>query len=228
MSRQPACGCAGGAAVHGRPVWSCAPCGPAPVWATMPALISLHTWLALTPFLAQGKMPRRGSCGARCVRAPARPPAAACGRAAAEVGAAYRANYPRWPPHMTRADRASLLQRPDRLSRGELPHSQLRSLYNQNTQAKRLFCVQSDVDCGGGKCPKCGVGKFCKQGTDCKSLLCTSGQSERGPGLGWAGRGAACPAPVAHPGPSSGCVIATHRRRPLKPGIPLLHAHTKY
>ncbi len=34
---------------------------------------------------------------------------------------------------------------------------------------------ETDVDCGGGDCPACGVGMACQQAIDCGSGLCTSG-----------------------------------------------------
>jgi hypothetical protein len=35
---------------------------------------------------------------------------------------------------------------------------------------------ETDTDCGGGTCPKCGAGKICKQDTDCKGGGCSSGK----------------------------------------------------
>jgi hypothetical protein len=34
---------------------------------------------------------------------------------------------------------------------------------------------ESDIDCGGGKCPRCAVGKICNSRADCISALCTGG-----------------------------------------------------
>ena len=34
--------------------------------------------------------------------------------------------------------------------------------------------VETDIDCGGGTCPKCGAGQNCQAGTDCKSGTCTA------------------------------------------------------
>ncbi len=35
---------------------------------------------------------------------------------------------------------------------------------------------ETDIDCGGGTCDKCGAGKICKADTDCKSGKCDSGK----------------------------------------------------
>jgi hypothetical protein len=35
---------------------------------------------------------------------------------------------------------------------------------------------ETDVDCGGATCPKCGAGKICKADTDCKSGKCDAGK----------------------------------------------------
>lgn len=32
--------------------------------------------------------------------------------------------------------------------------------------------VETDIDCGGGSCPKCGIGQTCKVNTDCQSNVC--------------------------------------------------------
>jgi pectate lyase len=36
--------------------------------------------------------------------------------------------------------------------------------------------TESDVDCGGASCVKCGTAKLCTDGTDCQSGTCTAGQ----------------------------------------------------
>jgi hypothetical protein len=35
--------------------------------------------------------------------------------------------------------------------------------------------TETDVDCGGGTCPPCAVGKMCAVGTDCQSGICSGG-----------------------------------------------------
>ena len=37
---------------------------------------------------------------------------------------------------------------------------------------------ETDVDCGGGTCPKCNAGKKCKVNKDCKSGWCVKGKCE--------------------------------------------------
>jgi len=37
---------------------------------------------------------------------------------------------------------------------------------------------ETDLDCGGGTCPKCAAGKLCKADTDCKSGKCASGKCD--------------------------------------------------
>jgi hypothetical protein len=40
---------------------------------------------------------------------------------------------------------------------------------------------ESDVDCGGGNCPLCGVGHTCVVNTDCNSFVCVSGTCQAAP-----------------------------------------------
>jgi len=40
---------------------------------------------------------------------------------------------------------------------------------------------ESDVDCGGAKCPKCGVGKACTAETDCKPGACINNACDHPP-----------------------------------------------
>jgi hypothetical protein len=37
---------------------------------------------------------------------------------------------------------------------------------------KKVNGLETDVDCGGGTCPKCNAGKKCKVNKDCKSKYC--------------------------------------------------------
>src|SRR3990170_4653637 len=41
--------------------------------------------------------------------------------------------------------------------------------------------AETDVDCGGGTCPRCRLGKQCEEGNDCESGLCTDGSCRAEP-----------------------------------------------
>jgi len=40
--------------------------------------------------------------------------------------------------------------------------------------------AETDIDCGGGVCPKCGSGRTCNSASDCRSGSCSAGKCADG------------------------------------------------